>query len=523
MAAIDTQGLCSPMIHEKVAHWAALTPDSVAVRNASEILTYAELDRQSSALACYLSERGIGTGSLVGLYFQPSPATLVCMLGILKSGAAYVPLDIANPVARLVQMVGQLADLKLIFTSASFRTNLGEQAAAIADIEQVRKLLEGLSVAQPRHWTVQQDALCYIVFTSGTTGIPKAVAITHRSWANLIDWHVREYELGQDSNGILVSAYGFDISQRSLVTPLYSGAAISLTNSRIFDGYEITSLIEQHQVASIHLAPSSLYLILQAGQAGEQLASLRHLFIGGEALSTARVVGWAKDKGVACNLIHQYGVAECTDVATCHRMVDYDTYLTDGIPMGEPVGNCRVDVLDEHNCPVAVGETGQIVISGIGVGQGYLNNPTLQAERFRSITIEGVALTAYFTGDYARRQTDGSFICLGRRDNQIKIRGMLVNLSEIENGIRNALATVEDAIVLNIQAQPGQEAELTAFVTTSDELPPPREIGRQLSALLPNHMHPRRYVACRQFPLTQNGKIDRQALLGMGSTTHHHQ
>lgn len=516
MAAIDKQGLRSPMIHEKVAHWAALTPNAVAVRSASETLTYAELDRQSSALAGYLREQGIGTGSLVGVYFQPSPATLVCMLGILKSGAAYVPLDVANPSARLAQMVGQLADLKLIFTSAPFMANLGGQAVSVADIEQVRVLLEGLPVAQPSHWPVQENTLCYTVFTSGTTGVPKAVAITHGSWANLIDWHVREYGLGQDSNGILVSAYGFDISQRSLVTPLYSGAAISLTSSRMFDGYEIAGLIEQHRVASIHLAPSSLYLILQAGQAGEQLASLRHLFIGGEALSTARVVEWAKGKGAACNLIHQYGVAECTDVATCHRMVDYATYLTDGIPMGEPVGNCRVDVLDEHDCPVAVGETGQIVISGMGVGQGYLNNPTLQAERFRPMTVDGVTRAAYFTGDYARRKADSSFICVGRRDNQIKIRGMLVNLSEIENGVRNALVTVEDAIVLNTQAQPGQEAELTAFVTTSDELPTLRDIGRQLSALLPNHMHPRRYVACKQFPLTQNGKIDRQALLNMG-------
>ncbi|PVZ15395.1 MULTISPECIES: amino acid adenylation domain-containing protein [unclassified Pseudomonas] len=516
MAAIDKQGLRSPMIHEKVAHWAALTPDALAVRSASETLTYAELDRQSSALASYLREQGIGTGSLVGVYFQPSPATLVCMLGILKSGAAYVPLDVANPIARLVQMIGQLADLKLIFSSAPFMANLGEQAVAFADIEQVRELLAGLPPPLPSPWQVQEDALCYTVFTSGTTGVPKAVAITHRSWANLIDWHVREYSLGQDANGILVSAYGFDISQRSLVTPLYSGASISLASSRMFDGYEIAALIQEHQVASIHLAPSSLYLILQAGQAGEQLVSLRHLFIGGEALSPARVVEWAKGKGAACNLIHQYGVAECTDVATCHRMVDYATYLTDGIPMGQPVGNCRVDVLDEHDRPVAAGETGQIVISGMGVGQGYLNNPVLQAERFRPVVVDGVTRAAYFTGDYARRQVDGGFICLGRRDNQIKIRGMLVNLSEIENGVRNALATVEDAIVLNTQAQPGQEAELTAFVTTSDELPALRDIGRQLSALLPSHMHPRRYVACKQFPLTQNGKIDRQALLGMG-------
>lgn len=515
MAVIDKQGLRTPMIHEKVADWARTTPEAIAVRSATETLTYAQLDRESSALARYLGAQGIHAGDLVGLYFQPSASTLVCMIGILKCGAAYVPLDIANPSARLTQMIGQLANLKLIFASAQTQAIINGQPVAVADVEAVRRQLAQGPVAGAEAWPVQEDDLCYTVFTSGTTGVPKAVAITHRSWANLIDWHVHEYGLDHHANGILVSAFGFDISQRSLVTPLYCGAAITLTASGVFDGYEIVDLIERHRIASIHLAPSSLYLIIQAGQAGDQLATLRHLFIGGEVLATARVMAWAMGKGAGCKLIHQYGVAECTDVATCYPMSDYATYLVDGIPMGSPVGNCRVDILDEHNRPVAVGEIGQIVISGLGVGKGYLNNPALQAERFRHTALDGAVRLAYFTGDYARRVSHAQSICLGRRDNQIKIRGMLVNLAEIENGVRNAVPAVEDAIVLNTQAVPGEDPELTAFVTTSDELPALRDIGRQLASLLPRHMHPRRYVACKQFPLTQNGKIDRQALLGM--------
>ncbi|WP_191489071.1 amino acid adenylation domain-containing protein, partial [Pseudomonas sp. FEN] len=463
MSFIDKQGIRAPMIHEKVAYWAAQTPDAVAVRNVYETLTYSQLDRESSALAAYLRAQGIQAGDLVGIFFQPSVSTLVCIIGILKCGAAYVPLDIANPASRLMLMIQQLANLKLIFATAQTAEILKEVPLAVAEIESLRRQLAQAPMAEAFVSPARENDLCYTVFTSGTTGIPKAVAITHRSWANLINWHVNEYGLDQEANGILVSAFGFDISQRSLVTPLYCGAAISLTSSSVFDGYEIVDLIERHRIRSIHLAPSSLYLIIQAGQAGDRLGTLRHLFIGGEALATARVMDWARKKGSACNLIHQYGVAECTDVATSYTMSDYQTYLAEGIPMGNPVGNCRVDILDDEDRPVAVGDIGQIVISGMGVGRGYLNNPSLQAERFRHVSIDDVVRLVYFTGDYARRVSDDKSICLGRRDNQIKIRGMLVNLSEIENGVRNALPAIEDAIVLNTQALPDQEPELTAF------------------------------------------------------------
>ncbi|WP_313000350.1 amino acid adenylation domain-containing protein [Pseudomonas sp.] len=515
MSVTDKQGLRTPMIHEKVAYWATETPSAIAVRSAYETLTYAQLDRETSALARYLGEQGIQAGDLVGIFLQPSVSTLVCIIGILKSGAAYVPLDTANPASRLTLMIQQLANLKLIFTSEKAAGLLQDLPLTVVEIESLRQELAAAPCAAAMVSPAQEDDLCYTVFTSGTTGIPKAVAITHRSWANLISWHVAEYRLDQEANGLLVSAFGFDISQRSLVTPLYSGAAISLTSSAMFDGYEIVDLIERHQIRSIHLAPSSLYVIIQAGQAGDRLATLRHLFIGGEALAATRVMEWARKKGSACKLIHQYGVAECTDVATSYSMSNYESYLVEGIPMGSPVGNCRVDILDDDDRQVSIGDIGQIVISGIGVGRGYLNNSTLQAERFREISIDGVLQRAYFTGDYARHLSEDKSVCLGRRDNQIKIRGMLVNLSEIENGVRNALPTAEDAIVLNTQAVPDQDPELTAFVATADALPPIRDIGHRLGRLLPRHMHPRRYVACKQFPLTQNGKIDRQALLSL--------
>lgn len=509
------------LIHEKLMYWASHTPTAVAVRWADENLSYAQLDEDSSALAVYLQEQGIGRGDLVAIYFSPCASTLIAIMAVLKNGAAYVPLDTTNPPFRLALMIEQLPSLRLIFVSTSTQGALAHSSTKIVEIESLRRQLSATSCSgkqfkPPTH----PDDFCYVVFTSGTTGVPKAVAISHRCWANLIDWHVETFQQNYQSHGILASTFGFDISQRSLVTPLYAGAAISIASSTVFDSYEIVQLIEQHRVASIHLAPSSLYLILQAGKNSGQLSGLRHLFIGGEALSPAKVMAWAATEGRNCRLIHQYGVAECTDVATSHCMSNYEQYLANGIPMGDPVGNCYVDILDEHGRPVEPGDVGQIVISGAGVGKGYLNNQDLQAERFKVMDIKGTRRLVYLTGDYARRLPNGQSICLGRKDNQIKVRGMLVNLSEIEISVCNALAMVEDVIVIDNSETADHSAKLTAFVTTTSELPELKEITARLDRILPRHMHPYRYIICDTFPLTQNGKIDRQALLNTSLNTH---
>jgi D-alanine--poly(phosphoribitol) ligase subunit 1 len=512
MTALTSQGPRTPLIHEKVEQWAVLTPSAIAVRCADQTLSYDQLNKEAARVAAYLNANGIGRGDLVGICFQPSIATVVCLLGILKSGAAYVPLDKANPPARLALMLSQLANLKLVFASSETEEQLRGTDVNVMEIDGLRERLKSVDLIPFSHQASAND-LCYTVFTSGTTGTPKAVAITHGSWANLAQWLVSEYGLGPDANNLLVSAFGFDISQRSLVTPLYSGATLSILPGAIFDPYEAADTIAQHQIQTLHLAPSSLYLILAAGGASKQLDSLRYLFIGGEALSTRRVMAWAQNEGRQCNFIHQYGVAECTDVATSYRMTHFDSYLEHGIPMGEPVGNCCVEILDDDGHPVAPGETGQIVIGGTGVGPGYLNNPALQAERFKSVIIEGQLQPAYFTGDYARRLEDGRVICIGRKDSQVKVRGMLVNLADVENGLRSVLASCEEVIVLAVNDQAANDAVLTAFVATQGQQPNTREMGLALSRVLPRYMHPQKYVHVHEFPLTQNGKVDRNALL----------
>lgn len=512
MTALSPQGPRTPLIHEMVEQWAIQSPFAVAVRCADQTLSYAQLNEEAARLASYLNANGIGRGDLVGICFQPSINTVICLLAILKSGAAYVPLDKANPPARLALMLRQLVNLKMVFASTETEAQLQGTDVNVMEIDGLRKRLDNI-VLLPFRNEANADDLCYTVFTSGTTGTPKAVAITHGSWANLVHWLVSEYGLDPDANNLLVSAFGFDISQRSLVTPLYCGATLSILPGSIFDPYEAASTIAAHKIQTLHLAPSSLYLILAAGGTSKQLDSLRYLFIGGEALSTRRIMAWAQNEGSNCNFIHQYGVAECTDVATSYRMSDFASYLEHGIPMGEPVGNCRIEILDDHGQAVAPGETGQIVISGRGVGPGYLNNPALQAERFKPALIDGQHRPAYFTGDYARRLEDGRVICIGRKDSQVKVRGMLVNLADVENGLRSVLAPSEEVIVLAVTDQAANDAMLTAFVATENLQRNAREMGLALNQVLPRYMHPQKYVQVREFPLTQNGKVDRNALL----------
>jgi len=430
----------------------------------------------------------------------------------LKAGAVYVPLDKANPPARLALMLAQLTSLKLVLASEDTNAALQGANVTVLNIDTLWLQLSRMKLDNIRREIKPQD-LCYIVFTSGTTGTPKAVAITHDNWANLITWLIEEYTLTPLSNNLLVSAFGFDISQRSLLTPLCSGATLTILQSAVFDPLEAVKCIAKNKIQTLHLAPSALYLILGADNGKQQLSSLRNLFIGGEALSIRRVIDWAKKDGRDCELIHQYGVAECTDVATSYRMKNFDSYVHDGIPMGDPVANCHVDIIHENGEPVGPSETGQIAISGKGVGPGYLNNPALQAERFKQLTINGQRRLVYLTGDFARRLPNGSVVCIGRKDSQFKVRGMMINTLDVENGLRAVLPNSDDVVILAVAGQPLGDTVLVAFIATNRKEFDRTTVGHALSRMLPRYMHPQRYVVLPEFPLTQNGKIDRHALL----------
>jgi amino acid adenylation domain-containing protein len=502
-----------PLVHLQFENHAAADPDRIAVTYGAISRTYGELNMRANQLANHLRSRGIGPGSLVGLCLDRTPCLIESILAVLKAGAAYVPLDTTYPTDRLRLMISQLPGLSLIVAAADTAPLLSPshiETILLSDGEPTPEIDR-----EPAHNpdpAVTPDDLCYVVFTSGSTGTPKAVAVRHLGWYNLLNWLVLEYGLDQHSANLVVSSFGFDITQRSIMAPLFSGSKLHLLPSRSFDPALAYRLIDELGVRTLHCTPSTLYLLVdrETERGGSALTRLDYVFIGGEALSVARVAAWATRPGNSCVLLHQYGVSECTDVATSHPMTDYPRYLAGATPVGKPVYNTTVHLLDDNLHDVALGEIGEICISGTSIGAGYLNASDTVSARFTSIERGGRSIPLYRTGDLGEATPDGDLIVVGRMDAQVKIRGNRIDLGDVDQAVRRS-NSVRDAAVVAVPDATG-ELELVAFVIPAGGDFDSRRLRDELFATVPKAMVPSVFVQVATFPLNPNGKVDRKAL-----------
>lgn len=501
------------LAHSRFEVNVAKNPGRIAVSFGERCYTYESLNAEANKVADYLRQQGVSRRDIVGICLPPSPDLVIGILAILKLGAAYAPLDTAYPEERLQLMTSQVKGLRWVITSRQTESLVRGPGVNPVDIESViagHNPRDGADVSA----AVEPDDLCYVVFTSGTTGIPKATGVKHRGWWNLLSWFEREYRLGPHSSNLLVSAFGFDISQRSVMSPLFSGATLHLMQSASFDAFMAKEIIARQQVRTLHCAPSTLYLLLQAAEDDDALAPLDYVFIGGEVLTASRLIEWARKPGRRCKLVHQYGVAECTDVASSHVMKEFSRYLETGVPIGKPVDNCHIAVLDSDRSPVKTNEIGEIYISGAGVGAGYLNNDALTAERFIRFEDDRIF---YRTGDLGRVYPNGDVVCIGRIDNQVKIRGIRLDLGDVEAALRSN-KYVQDAVVVATKDDSSEaETILVAFIIRSQQLRAievidERRLRAELLSELPKHMIPHRVFQVQAFPTTRNGKIDRKEL-----------
>jgi amino acid adenylation domain-containing protein len=489
-------------IHELFEAQVERTPDHIALVFEGHELSYRELNREANRLARRLRKLAVGPESLVGLYLPRSFDMVVGLLGILKAGAAYVPLDPTYPRERLAFMLHD-SGAQIVVTEHSLLKELpsGHSAAYLcldADDTEFEKQLDtnlGGGAATPEN-------LAYVMYTSGSTGRPKGIQITHRAVVNLLDSVQRQLQLTSKDRLLAVTTVCFDMSVVELYLPLSAGAAVIIASGEmVADGRLLAEQLLDERITIMQATPATWRLVLEGGWNGRDLK----IICGGENLPRELATELSRQ---GASLWNMYGPTEITVYALTHKVVRGGGT----VPIGRPIGNTQVYILDPHLQPLPVGMLGEVYIGGAGLARGYLNRPELTAEKFVTHRFsEGPETRLYRTGDLARFLPDGNIEYLGRLDHQVKIRGFRIELGEIET-ILSEYPSVNQAIVIAREDVPG-EKKLVAYIhQESNQTPSSFELQSYLCAKLPDYMVPTAFVFLDKLPRTPNGKIDRRAL-----------
>ncbi|WP_437952670.1 non-ribosomal peptide synthase/polyketide synthase [Sorangium sp. So ce296] len=492
-------------VHEWIQAQVEGAPEATAVRFEESALSYAELDRRASQLARWLRAQGVGPEGRVGLYVGRSLDFVVGLYGVLKCGAAYVPLDPKLPAARLRDMVED-SGAQLVLGRSEARDALSQLGARPTFLDDPELLATPDGAVGER---VHPDSAAYVIYTSGSTGRPKGVVVTHRSVSNYVQGVLERMALPERASLAMISTVAADLGNTVLFGALCSGRALHLiSEDRALDPDAMAEYMHAHGVHAIKIAPSHLSGLLQAARPGWVLPE-HTLVVGGEATSW-ELVSEVRRLG-ACRLLNHYGPTETTvGVLTHLHAPDEPRPATTALPLGKPLPNSRVYILNRDLQPMPVGVPGEIFIGGEGVARGYLNRPDLTAERFIPDPYGEPGARMYRTGDQAQYLEDGTIEFLGRIDEQIKLRGYRIELGEIRAELR-AAPGVSDAHVLVHGGQAGH-ARLVAYVIAAGERRDTEALRAALSARLPDYMVPSDYVWMDSFPVTANGKLDRKAL-----------
>ncbi|SDE77108.1 amino acid adenylation domain-containing protein [Myxococcus virescens] len=494
-------------IHALMEAQVARTPDAVAVAFESERLTYRELDAKANQVAHHLRGLGVAPESLVGVCLERSVDMVVALLGVLKAGAAYVPVDPAYPKERLGWMLEDTG-ASVLLTHEKWKSVLPPSAARVVCLDSAAGEVAKQPVTKPAV-QVGPESLAYVIFTSGSTGRPKGAMNAHGGVVNRLKWMQEEYGLGGTDVVLQKTPFSFDVSVWEFFWPLLAGAKLVVARP---GGHQepayLVKLMKAEGVTTVHFVPSMLRAFVEEPGL-EGLGSLRRVVCSGEALS-AELVKKAYARLPAPVGVHNlYGPTEAAVDVTywpCPRGEDFHR-----VPIGRPVANTVLYVLDTHGQPAPVGIPGELHIGGVQVGRGYWQRPQLTAERFIPDAFSGIpGARLYRTGDVARWLPDGTLEYLGRADFQVKLRGFRIELGEVETALRTHPG-VRDAVAV-VREETRGDARLVAYIT-GDSAPLEAETLRaHLLKQLPQHMVPSTFVHLGVLPLTPSGKVDRKAL-----------
>ena len=497
-------------VHALFEAQAARTPEAVAVECAATRLTYRELDRRANQLARHLRARGVGPDVAVGLCMERSAEMIVGLLAILKAGGAYLPLDPTHPAPRLATMIGA-GRVPLVLAQARHAALLPAGHVTIVRVDTDRDAI-ACEPTEPPASPVGPEHLAYVLFTSGSTGAPKAVAVPHRAVVRLV--RDTDYaRFGPDEVMLQLAPIAFDASTLEIWGALLNGGRLVVAPPGATSLEDIGRLVSRHGVTTLWLTAGLFHEMVDHQL--DALRGVRQLLAGGDVLSVAHT-----RRALAAlpetTLINGYGPTEGTTFTCTHAMTHAST-LGASVPIGRPIANGRVYVLDAGLEPVPVGLPGELYLGGDGLARGYLGRPELTAERFVPDPFGAVpGARLYRTGDRVRWRADGTLEFLGRVDDQVKIRGFRVEPAEVEAALLQHGAVREAVVVA--QGRTAGERHLVAYVIPhAGQSPAPRELRAFLRARLPTHMTPAAVVRLEALPLSANGKVDRRALPAPGA------
>ena len=494
----DLEAVNAP-IHQFIEAQVAKTPEKTAVTFQSQTLTYQQLNEKANQLAHFLQTQNVKPGTFVGICLRRSLNTIISLLGVLKAGATYIPLDPQYPRERLAHMIND-SQMPLLIVETAVIDHLPESSTTILNIDQISVELAGFPTTNPAK-TAALDDLAYVIYTSGSTGKPKGVKVPHRGLTNFIQSMAKEPGMTADDVLVAVTTISFDIHGLEMFLPLFVGGTLVIVGDETtVDGHGLAQLIDLVEGTIMQATPATWQMLLDAKWNGRfQLKML----CGGEPLPR-RLADKLLAKGSA--LWNMYGPTETTIWSTISKIEPGDVPIT----IGRPIANTSVYILDEQLQQTPVGIIGELCIGGAGVTHGYLNRDELTQDRFLPNPYR-TGDTIYKTGDLARYNFDGTLDCLGRIDNQVKIRGFRIELGEIESVVTQHSA-VQEAVVV-AQTTPAGNKQLVGYVIPkSGSTPKVSDLRNFAKTKLPDYMVPATFITLGAFPLTANGKINRLAL-----------
>lgn len=500
--------LISRCVHHLFEEQASRTPNAIAITFYEQTMTYAELNAQANRVAHHLIQSGIKIGDLVGIYMTRSLDMIVGLLGILKSGAAYLPLDHYYP-QKSLEFMYQNSGASVLLTQYEHLDHAPFATNKTFCIEDILKLSE--TTSNPNVVSLSPDSLCYVIYTSGSTNHPKGVMLPHRALANLIDWHLQK--INQPRTVLQFTTLNFDMSSLEIFSAICSGGKLIMLSERDrVDLFAFSHIIKSQQVQTLIISVPFLKSLANASLDKKYFASLKEVVIAGEQLlMTSPILNFFNQLST-CRLFNYYGPSE-THVVTAYDFPENTAEWPEYPPIGQAINHTKILILDEAQQLVPVGTAGEIYVGGINLANGYISHPKLTQEKFiLDPWGETTNDRLYRTGDFGKYQPDGNLIFLGRKDDQVKIRGFRIELQEIEMhilkypGIQEAVVIAKHDIYLN--------KLLEAFIVIKNEHHDQleEEIRKYLKDYLPQHMIPIAFHIVDSIPLTASGKINRNAL-----------